>query len=393
MSVFEMEKRSLRRLSWRDASHGWQPALYRLVTALAVVIWMLDMLFFRNDPSTSPSLSSSSSSYAVHRQTMARPNVMEYYAKNSSSSHDQGGGQQPRRVALLIAGQCPRFVYREQSGPLFDSTRTMHNDTEYLVDVYIALQCGEAVRAYIGTVDSPPYMKTLDIADIQEWYLNRGAASVTVRIVSSATMNEAFEDIALQATGTVRHLEGFNASDVPCWDAEVRKFYLRHLVFAMSLRKRRVSDAYVFVREDNFFLTRLNLDDVFFSKQKSPEVPYVIVDKHCEFGAYSDKMYVSNHLGAALLFSSTKAEFMSWMKRFLMVGLFLRRRDFWKPYQAEVYVQDTLNGAEVERIDLARVDTRYQRGVKCIPTLYFDCMPNTTQALAFEQGLVPCPIG
>jgi hypothetical protein len=261
------------------------------------------------------------------------------------------------------------------------------------VDVYIALQCGDAVRVYIGTVDPPPYLKTLDITDIQEWYLNRGAASVTVRIVSSATMNEAFEVIALQATGTVRHLEGFNASDVPCWDSEVRKFYLRHLVFAMSLRNRRVYDAYVFVREDNFFLTRLNLDEVFFSRQKSPELPYVIVDKHCEFGAYSDKMYVSNHLGAALLFCSTKAEFMSWMKRFLMVGLFLRRREFWKPYQAEVYVHDTLHGAEVERIDLVRVDMRYQQGVKCIPTLYFYCMPNTTQALAFEQGLVPCPIG
>jgi hypothetical protein len=296
-------------------------------------------------------------------------------------------------IALLIAGQCHRFIYREQSGPLF---YPIQNETElpaYEIDVFIALQCGKAMRAFVGRVDTLPYMKKVNLSDIVQWYTARGARTVTIQIVDTHIMNTAFREISRQAISSVERLNaGFNLSDVPAWNAEVRKFYMRHLVFSISQVNGRQYDAYIFHREDNYFFTPLKLDEVFFRKNKSATEPFVIVHSRCEFGgSYSDKMYISNYLGAALLFGSTKAEFLSWMKRFLLVGLYRIHHSKRMAYQAEALVRDTLNIADVERVDMGRVDVRYNFGIKCVPSLYFNCMAEEAKVVASSiHNLVVC---
>jgi hypothetical protein len=288
-------------------------------------------------------------------------------------------------VALLIAGQCHRFIYRDHTGPLFQTSS--ESATPFTLDVYINLQCGGAQKAHIGQIDTPPYMKTLNITDIKEWYTARGADSVTIQILDPEHMDYAFEETSYQATTVHRnilwHMIGWSK-----WSAELRKFYSRHVTFAMT-QKQKYS-AYVFWRDDNYFFTPIDMEQVFFSRNKSKDKPFVVVDEHCEFNAYSDKVYIANHLGAALLFSSTKAEFFSFMKRYALF-CFYRKHYHGDPLQAEVFVQDSLLKADVEKRDLLRMDVRYVDGVKCVPHLYFYCFPESTRNLATQHNLVVCP--
>jgi hypothetical protein len=294
-------------------------------------------------------------------------------------------------VALLISGQCHRFIYREQSGPLFQTTS--ESATPFTLDVYITLQCGGAQKSLVGQVDAPPYMGTLNMTDIKEWYTARGADSVTIQILDPEHMDNAFEETQYQATTVYRNNFGHKLSYMigwPRWIVEVRKFYSRHVTFAMTLQAKQTYSAYVFWREDNYFFTPIDMEQVFFSKNKSKDEPFVIVDEHCEFHAYSDKIYIANHLGAAILFSSTKAEFFSWMKRYALFG-FYRMHYHGDPLQPETFVHESLLKANVEKQDLLRIDVRYVDGVKCVPHLYFYCMPEATRNLATQHNLVVCP--
>jgi hypothetical protein len=126
------------------------------------------------------------------------------------------------------------------------------------------------------------------------------------------------------------------------WGSEARKFYSRNFVFLMA-QQVQVYTGYVFWREDNYFFSPLDLDDLLFSrKDNTQDKPFVVVDKHCEFGAYSDKIYVANHLGAGLLFGSSYAEFIERMKRFVLFGCYrIQEVDGWN-MQPEAFVQDSL---------------------------------------------------
>jgi hypothetical protein len=52
---------------------------------------------------------------------------------------------------------------------------------------------------------------------------------------------------------------------------------------------------YTYWREDNYFFSPLDISGIDFDNHTHP---YVIVDTPCEFGSYSDKMYVMNREGA-----------------------------------------------------------------------------------------------
>jgi hypothetical protein len=292
-------------------------------------------------------------------------------------------------VALLIAGQCHRFIYRDQSGPLFQTSS--ESATPFTLDVYINLQCGGAQRAHVGQADAPPYMETLNITDIKEWYTARGADSVTIQILDPEHMDYAFEETSYQATTVYRNNIGYKLSDMTSWarySNELRKFYARHVTFAMT-QKQKYS-AYVFWRDDNYFFTPIDMEQVFFSRNKSKDEPFVVVDENCEFHAYSDKIYIANHLGATILFSTTKVEFFSFVKRFVLFA-FYRMHYHGDPLHAETFVHESLLKAHVEKRDLLRMDVRYVDGVKCVPHLYFYCMPETTRNLAAQHNLVVCP--
>lgn len=294
-------------------------------------------------------------------------------------------------IAILIAGQCHRLTYKDQSGPLFATFSGQAYP--YKIDVYMALQCGEKFQPFTGQADTPKYMETLNVTDIEQWYLSKGANSVTINVLYDQTLDAIYQDVSTQASSIYRgdaypyKLEYLLGG--ARWPTEVRKYYLRHLVFSMAQKAQRYS-AYLMLREDNFFFEPIDMDATYFKKNKSnDENPYFIVDKHCEFGSYSDKIYISNHPGAASLFSSTKGEFMLFMKRLLLFAYYRGQTDQ-EIMQAERFEHDTIQFAVVDKMDLKRFDTRYVHGQRCVPNLYFFCQPASHKTAAYQHGLQIC---
>jgi hypothetical protein len=301
-------------------------------------------------------------------------------------------------VAVLITGQCHRFVYRDQLGRNSDDANldifTINPALpRYGIDVYIVLQCGHKQEALFGTVDTPPYMESVNVTDIEEWYLAKGADTVSVQLLYDDTLDASYEDITQAAMNVYGNYYEFKLSymiGTPRWGMEVRKFYLRHLAFAAAMAHQRRYSAYVYWRDDNYFYAPLDLDNLYFGKNKSEEDPYVIVDKYCENEAYSDKMYIANHQGAALLFSSTLPEFKAWMKRYLLFAFFQKQRQE-ETLNPQKFIHDVILNADVDRADLSRVDVRYVNGKRCVPGAYFECIPfGTKKYLTAQHDLKAC---
>ena len=293
-------------------------------------------------------------------------------------------------VAVLISGQCHRFIYRDQPGPLFTFSQT---SAKPKIDVYIALQCGRKINPLFGDNDTPPYMEKLNITDIRHWYLEKGASNVTVKVIGIETLNQMVDEITAQTTTVYNTKDGFDLADMVHWHGrwgiEVRKFYLRNFAF-LKAQKTQMYSGYVYWREDNYFFLPLDLDETLFSMNvTTQDQPFVIVDKGCEFASYSDKMYVANHAGAAILFGSTYAEFIERMKRFVLFAMYRKNcsSEMWQP---EAFVHDSLSTAVVERAELSRMDVRYNEGKRCIPTAYYHCMPEETKTMAREHDLAVC---
>jgi len=320
------------------------------------------------------------------RELMVRKNA-------GVSSRSPNAEDQDDSLAIMISGQCHRFVYRDQAGPLLNFSQTSPPPK---IDVYITLQCSDKpLAAFSGEVDTPPYMTNLNITDIIDWYHKKGANRVEVKILDDEIMEEMEQMITNHSTTLHRRNPEEERFDLRNnmlgyfygrWAVEVRKFYSRHVVYNMTLQTQAYT-GYVFVREDNFFLPPLDIDKVLLkNKNNTADQPFVAVDEHCEFGSYSDKMYVANKLGADMIFSSSFAQFLERMRSYVLFMYY--NKDFGEPYQPEAFVHDSLRVAEVQKFDMVRVDVRYQKGKKCIPALYYYCMPEETKKLASQQGIL-----
>ena len=137
-------------------------------------------------------------------------------------------------IAIMVSGQCSRFLYRDQPGPFFTNRNTV-------VDVYIVLHCpSDMIQPFFGTIDPPPYMEHgPNVQDIEYWYRTvKGARNVFVSIVDDQTMDAA----EAYVTAAAISLHGIDYSKKPAddlndmlslfptWRTEVRKLYLRHAV-------------------------------------------------------------------------------------------------------------------------------------------------------------------
>jgi len=363
------------------------------------------------------------------------------------------------RLAVLISGQCSRFIYRDQAGPLFEFNTqrrlTSGNGGRTVppkIDVFISLQCEmsnsgnsssssqngttavvKAARPWAGYIETPSYISTLNISDIKYWFGEvRGANRVEVKVLEEANMESVDEQVLRHTTQLFQPKGEKRSFDLTAkatqewggrWKAEMRKFYNRHAVYRMA-RKSSSSSArrggghkysgYVYLREDNYFIRPLNVDDVYYDKianrsrvdrdggggseaeeDEDEEKPFVVVDKPCAFyNAYSDKAYLTNQPGADLLFGPTYSEFLEKMKRYVLYWYFrstaavTRKGQFYMP---EAYVADSLSNAVVEQTDLYRMDVRYNRGERCAPRLYHKCMARAVKDLArSEHGIDQC---
>lgn len=327
-------------------------------------------------------------------------NFVDFNLMTRTSQQVEGGPEEPEEsIALLIAGQCHRFVYREQTGPLFlFSNRT--DSYQPKVDVYIVLHCASnPPRPFHGQLDTPSYMIHVNVTDIELWYHERGANKVQIKILDDDVMEEAVGTINKHVTTiylrkgvdskTIYDIESRIVRRYPRWNIEARKFFLRHTVYAMSLQSKEYS-GYVFLREDNYFVIAMDIDTLFFSHARNKStIPLVMVDNSCRWGAYSDKIYVSNKRGTDLLFSPDLTSFLGAMKSYIFYIYFNKDRRG-EPYQPESWVQDTLSVADVVQSQMSRFDIRFVNSTTCISPHYYCCTPLATRNLAFEQGYQSC---
>ena len=263
--------------------------------------------------------------------------------------------------------------------------------------------------------------------DLRQWYQKRGARNVVVQMFDDAHMAE--RQAAVEQHILHPHSSEFKATDLEDmareveqarggrWSAELRKFYLRHFVYHLSTITDNRYDWYVFGREDNYFVTPLDLHDIGKRLEQQEEnnnnnnnssmldppldnktLPLVAVDDACRFGSYSDKMYVANAPGADLLFGRTWVDYVNQMKQYVMWMAY--RWIHIKPnsvrkYQPEAFVHDRLSTARVITVDMQRVDLRYvakESGPhRCIPPTYYKCLSATTRKRSAEEhGLDAC---
>lgn len=179
-------------------------------------------------------------------------------------------------------------------------------------------------------------------------------------------------------------------------DSESRKHYNRHVADQMAVKRKSYS-VYAYFQEDNYLLEPLDIGNIYFHIiSTNKDQPFVVVDQPCEFfEAYSDKAYIANKPGADILsFGITTAEFFQRLKQYILFSYYSAIEKIPRTLmQPEAFVHDSLSTAHVEKINMRRVDMRYmykdQR--RCIPKLYYDCMPTKqTRDLATQQGLLSC---
>jgi hypothetical protein len=347
------------------------------------------------------------------------------------ADHNQAVDSSPH-VAILIAGQCHRFAYREQEGPIFSPPGENSSPT---FDVFIVLQCGAPQKTFTGHVETPPYMKkfvdefalndSTFIQDVIDWYHLKGAQNVKVQILDEGIMTSREAEITNYVTryhgnngGENRNMTEF-LREGNRWSIEARKFYLRHAVYEMALRQQERNhqkysyDAFVFWREDNYFFRPLEMEHLLSIVHSSTDEksissenfadptkimsghPQIVTDAPCTYGAYSDKMYVANRVGADLLFRPYYAAFLESMKRYVLFAYYRNHTSSQKsrnhhPFKPEMYVHDLLLAATVTPVDLGRVDIRYNDGQRCVPDIYHRCLPEETQITVRQHGLAVC---
>lgn len=168
--------------------------------------------------------------------------------------------------------------------------------------------------------------------------------------------------------------------------------YMRHTVYVSALTAEQdLGYKYthlLYLREDNIFAhqTRYNLSGLAEAMDKRIEVlpkgahtPAVLVDRHCGWGSYSDKMYFANRQAAEVLFTSTRHEHVQRMAAWVAHAHVAKRRG--DPLQTEEWLTFLLNkaGADIQKLDFNRTELRYIKHRKtgqiasCIAESHYKC--------------------
>ena len=301
----------------------------------------------------------------------------------------------PPTVAIMIAGQFGRFIFRDNQGPLV--TATWWGCGEPIVDVFIAIHRGKLTKQRLGDLVAVPYMNNnVSIADIQNYYLEeRNATNVHVLIVNDEHMskvdNETLHQVNIAQNVSLKARENFRSrfvlgSSFYSTLARCRMFYMFHLAYMMTLEDQKQYDIYVRVREDNFFYEPLNLDfsESLLEATKMVQ-PYVVVEEGCKWGAYSDKIHIGNQFGMSTLYGNDRNDFFDLIIRYVEFGHSAKGRTF----QAESFFQSLLAGAfaNVREVNLKRVDVRYngKTNKKCVAYAYYKCLPDSGKLILSEK--------
>eukprot|EP01084_Bolivina_argentea_P098514 177046_1 len=174
-----------------------------------------------------------------------------------------------------------------------------------------------------------------------------------------------------------------NRSGYNRWGTYIRMFYLRHLVFTLTLDMniKYAYDMLTYWRDDNYFLSPIDLNKLATYFQETQTA--IAVDKYCGFGGLSDKIYVTNLEGAKLLFDVTfndfKYKMVEWVQMAHILKTGKRRQHRKDPFQTEAFLTTVIQKLKYVKIDLHRTELRYINGKLCANPLYVRCTPQLKQ--------------
>ena len=305
-----------------------------------------------------------------------------------------------QRIAVLIAGQLARFTWREEAGALVVPADPA---CPPVVDVYIALQTGAAIHAPTSgwgqgstgaasyTQVHVPYADETSAADLEAWYKRRGARQVHVEWVAPEEAAGFRTRLYAACSPEERaHVDAENRLRDRRLVGTVNQLYVKHRAFAQAVESGEAYDGYTAWREDNFFFEPLPQGAF---PPPSAAGANVVVDRHCGWHFFSDKIYVANRAGAALLFSEAEAAMVEKLRGYVRYALthpdlVLGRPQSWdgEGWQIEKWLKHLLRPATVSQRDLRRADVRYTQGVFCVTRAYVFCSPGVV-----DSGLYVCP--
>mmetsp|Transcript_91053 Transcript_91053/g.254346 ORF Transcript_91053/g.254346 Transcript_91053/m.254346 type:complete len:415 (-) Transcript_91053:134-1378(-) len=342
---------------------------------------------------------------------------------------DNDVDQRPRHVAWLISGQMSRFIYKDAtrfidgglqawSGCFGKATCSMS------VDVHIALANTHVHQfrgpryelptygdgAFVESAIKDHYLNLLEseseqlvsrsevgqkVAMMKDEFKKSGARAVHVKIVSGeqfdANIKRVRELILKRAKRTMDPpMSNFDDfwSNLPRHEKRFEQngnmMYLRHLAYSSAVAaEKKLPYKYthvLYTREDNVFVhppfTLLQLArDMDNGAAPSESPAAILVDKHCGWNFYSDKLYFASRRGIDVLFARTRDAHISQMAQWInMAPTATKGTD---PLMTEEYFKRLLEAAHanVTKFEFRRFEARYVAGSSkpCIPDLYRKC--------------------
>eukprot|EP01084_Bolivina_argentea_P098515 177050_1 len=164
------------------------------------------------------------------------------------------------------------------------------------------------------------------------------------------------------------------------WPSNLRMFYLRHLVFTLTLDMniKYAYDMLTYWRDDNYFLSPIDLNNLTTYFQQTQTA--IAVDKYCGYGGLSDKIYVTNYEGAKLLFDVTFNDFKYKMVEWVQLAHIRKiKKHHNDPFQTEAFLTTVIQKLKYVKIDLHRTELRYINGKLCASPIYVGCTPELKQ--------------
>ncbi|CAK0814863.1 unnamed protein product [Prorocentrum cordatum] len=317
-------------------------------------------------------------------------------------------------VAWLISGQVPRFIYKD-SAKYIDGglqawsgcAQTANHDCPVLVDVHIALSRTHA-KHFFGPNYRMPYEEwTWDnntgvgghgpnesileghfkmlganmvrATIIEEEQFNTTITKVREDVVAKAKAESGMEPEAfdkfwgdIQRMGTMRFIDNGNM------------MYMRHLAYKSAAEAEEgLGYKYthvLYTREDNVFVhpsyTLLQLARGLDNGAEPSQAPAsMLVDVHCGFKAWSDKMYFGNRRGIDILFAGTRDGHISLLASWINQAPTARIHN--DPLKTEEWFERRLKEARanVSTFDFLRTEARYVSIGKepCTTRMYRKC--------------------
>jgi len=222
------------------------------------------------------------------------------------------------------------------------------------------------------------------VATLEEHYMMLGANMVRATILGEVEFNKTLEKVRLEVVAKAKATSPMGTAAFDAYWAKVLRLgtmrfydngnmlYMRHLAYkSAAVAEKSLPYKYthvLYTREDNVFVhppyTLLQIArQVDYSAELSaaPDKhrPSMLVDKHCGFADWSDKIYFGNRRAVDILFPRTYDEHISLLASWINQGPTARIAV--DPLKTEAWFQRRLEEAEakVAKFDFFRTEARY----------------------------------